>query len=111
MSYLEDLQKQNQMPRNALLFFWDVADLLYDDNDMTHVIFSDSPDVGGWHDGVSRTHKQVGCSNEEVRPEDYRIVPGRRGDEIADRIESIQCAICREKVLYAAQYSGLLDEE
>ena len=107
-SLLKEMQEVQSLQSNALLYFWEVVDILHDGEDKTHVIFFDSMSIGGWDQ--SETEGQMACTNKHVRDEEYRLIPSRQA-HWQDRLGSITCVDCRRKVYDAMHYSGVIDGE
>lgn len=109
MSMLKMMQEQRQLPERAFLFFWDIVELVGDDSGETHVVFSDSPETGGYDE--SSTRKQLACTGEYLSSDQYRIVPSSKREALIDSIYNIGCPECRRIVENIAHWSGLLEDE
>ena len=107
MPFRKLLIDSQQLPENAILYFWDIIELTDRPSDEKHVLFNDNPSTGGWD--ANDTVAQLACTNEEIYQDEYRIVPARRAT-IRERMESITCEKCQDKVKDGLFYSGAFEE-
>lgn len=106
MSMWAELVDRSLLPRNSVLFFWVVVQSFAGDN-TTHVAAFDEPTAGGWDE--SETMGQMLCTMEYINLDLYGIKGGRLKDEY-ERVESVSCNKCREKILQSLMLSGIIAE-
>lgn len=106
MSMLQMMMDNTELPKSAVLFFWDVIESFGEDNER-HVAASDSPPTGGWDD--SSTHAQIVCTQERVDWDEYGKRT-RRNASIGEQLETVTCEACRVFIENCLMFSGIWED-